>query len=293
MKINMKNDSIISAGVYPAWHPTLPIIAYSTNKTGQSFHTRDINKIEVLDSESDLIAFDVLKNEVTTVARDSNEFECFPCWSPDGEWLYYGSAHFEYRDTVPKDAESIARAYEIKYNIYRKHFDMNTREFGERELVFDAVALDKSATFPRISPDGRYLLVGVGGWGCFHIWHRDADLWLMNLETKAVGPLKKANSDNVESFHAWSSNGRWIIFSSRRDDGGYTRPYIAHIDKDGNDSKAFELPTENPDYHRQFMKSYNVTEFLRGPIEISPQTIADELKTDGLPPVKYVSKLNK
>ena len=291
MKVNMKNDSLLSAGVYPAWHPTLPIIAYSTNKTGQSFHTRDINKIEVLDSESDLIVFDVLNNEATNIENDTTEFECFPCWSPDGQWLYYGSAHFEYRDTVPKDAESIRRAYEIRYNIYRKPFDLNTHEFGAKELVFDAASMSKSATFPRISPDGRFLLVGVGGWGCFHIWHRDADLWMMNLETKAVAPLKNANSDNVESFHAWSSNGRWIIFSSRRDDGGYTRPYIAHIDKDGNDSKAFELPTEDPDYHRQFLKSYNVTEFLRAPINIKPQTIADKLKEDGLPPVKYVQKL--
>ena len=45
-KINMRNDSILSAGVYPAWHPWLPLIVYSTNKTSQSFHTQNLNKIE-------------------------------------------------------------------------------------------------------------------------------------------------------------------------------------------------------------------------------------------------------
>ena len=58
-KINMKNDSILSAGVYPAWHPTLPLIVYSTNTTRQIFHTTNPNKIEVYDSQSDLIAYDI------------------------------------------------------------------------------------------------------------------------------------------------------------------------------------------------------------------------------------------
>ena len=54
-KVNMKCDSTISAGVYPAWHPWLPLIVYSTNHTSQTFHTRNLNKIEVFDSASDLI----------------------------------------------------------------------------------------------------------------------------------------------------------------------------------------------------------------------------------------------
>jgi len=44
-KVNLKTDSTISAGVYPAWHPTHNFIAYSINDTGQSFHTKNNNKI--------------------------------------------------------------------------------------------------------------------------------------------------------------------------------------------------------------------------------------------------------
>ena len=62
-KSDLKTDSTISAGVYPAWHPTLPLIAYSTNHTGQSFHTRSKAKIEVQDSESDIILYDIEKND--------------------------------------------------------------------------------------------------------------------------------------------------------------------------------------------------------------------------------------
>ena len=291
-KIGMKNDSILSAGVYPAWHPWLKLIVYSTNMTGQIFHSVNPNKIEVFDSESDLIAYDVEKNEVTNIENDTTEMECFPFWAPDGKALYYCSAHFEYRDTIDKGKEFVTRTQEAKYNLYKKRFDPETMQFGPRELVFAADSLGKSATLPRISPDGRYLMFTVAKYGIFHIWHHDADLWMLDLQTGEVRNMEEINSPDTESYHSWSSNGRWVVFSSRRYDSNYTRPYIAHIDKNGHASKPFELPCANPDYHRQLLKSYNVPEFMRGPVTIKPQQFADALKKEA-EPVKYVNKLGK
>ena len=292
-KINMRNDSILSAGVYPTWHPWLPLIVYSTNMTGQIFHSTNPNKIEVFDSESDLIAYDVEKNEVTNIENDPAEMECFPFWAPDGKTLYYCSAHFEYSDTVTdKGKEFITRTQEAKYNLYKKRFNPETMQFGLRELVFAADSLDKSATLPRISPDGRYLMFTVAKYGVFHIWHHDADLWMLDLQTGEVRNMEEINSADTESYHSWSSNGRWVVFSSRRYDSNYTRPFIAHIDKNGHGSKPFELPCANPDYHRQLLRSYNVPEFMKGPVTIKPQRFADALKQDA-EPVKYVNKLSK
>ena len=290
-KINMRNDSIISAGVYPAWHPWLPLIVYSTNHTGQSFHTRNLNKIEVFDSASDLIAYDVEKNEVTNIENDSTEFEVFPFWAPDGKTVYYCSAHFEFRDTVSHETEVIFRAKEIRYNLYKKSFNPETLEFGPRELVYRADSLGKSVTLPRVSPDGRYLMFTLGNYGVFHIWHHEADLYLMDLQDGSVRAMDEINSDDTESYHSWSSNGRWVIFSSRRNDAGYTRPFIAHVDANGRGSKPFELPQADADYHRQFMKSYNIPEFMRGPVEVTPQEFARVLKDSDGEPVKYVSGL--
>lgn len=89
------------------------------------------------------------------------------------------------------------------------------------------------------------------------------------------------------------SNGRWVIFSSRRDDGVFTRPFMAHIDANGQESKPFELPCADPDYHRQLLRSYNIPEFMLGPVDIKPQTFADVLNGDGEPPVKYVKQLSR
>jgi hypothetical protein len=282
-KVNLKTDSTLSAGVYPAWHPQLNLIAYSTNQTMQSFHTLDQNKIEVFDKQSDLILYDPERNEVNIIADEENEFETFPCWSPDGKWLYYCSAHFEWRDTISHEAECILRYKDVKYSVYRKSFDPQTRTFGQRQPVFLADSLGLSATLPRLSPDGRYLLLAVGAWGTFHIWHNDADLWLMDLSADRIRPFDEVNSPSVESFHNWSSNGRWIVISSRRDDGNFTRPFFAHVDTAGHATKPFELPTDDPNFHREFMKSYNVPEFMRGPVTVTPQQFADELKKPATP----------
>ena len=269
------------------------MIVYSTNTTRQIFHLTHPNKIEVYDTQSDLIAYDVAKNEVTNIENDPDEFECYPFWAPDGKSVYYCSAHFEYPDSTESQRfEVVSHAYSIRYNLYRKSFNPATMKFGRRELVFDADTMKMSATFPRISPDGRFLMFTLAKYGVFHIWHHDADLWMIDLKEKKARPAVELNSKDTESYHSWSSNGRWVVFSSRRDDGNYTRPFIAHIDDNGKGSRPFELPCADPDYHRQFMKCYNIPEFMRGPVTIKPQAFADVLKGDG-EPVKYVQKLSK
>ena len=290
-KVNMKNDSILSAGVYPAWHPWLNLIVYATDKTQQIFHAVDSNKVEVYDLSSDIIAYDVEKDLVTNLENDSNEFEVFPAWAPDGKTLYYSSGHFVDNDSTPSKSRNVIKRYkDLKYDLYKKSFDPETMSFGPRELVFDAVAVGQSAVLPRVSPDGRFLLFSSGEHGYFHIWHHDSDLWMMDLKSGEVRKVDEWNSPDTESYHSWSSNGRWVIFSSRRDDGSYTRPFIAHVDAEGHGSKPFELPSADPDYHRQFMRSYNIPEFMRGPVTIRPQQFADVLKGEGVN-VKYVNKL--
>ena len=279
-KVSLKTDSTISAGVYPAWHPTHNLIAYSVNDTGQSFHTKKNNKIEVQDLKSDLILYDVDRNEVSHIENDTLEWEVFPAWAPDGKTLYYCSAHLEIQDHAQREREIIDRYRDFKYNIYRKAFDPETKTFGPSELVLDARAMGKSATFPRISPDGRYLLFGMGEYGCFHIWHKDADLYIIDLETMKLRNVREVNSDDVESYHAWSSNGRWMLFTSRRDDGGYTRLYLAYFDKRGRAHKPFLLPQRDPYFYGDYYKSYNVPEFMVEPVAITPQEFADYLNQD-------------
>jgi Tol biopolymer transport system component len=287
-KINLKNEHTISAGVYPSWHPTENLIAYSTNDTGQNFHTNDNQKVEVMDSKSDLILYDIDKNEISVIADDPTLLETFPSWSNDGKKLYYVAA--AYPVGINGNSQDIYLQYDkFQYNLYRKAFNTVTREFSSADTLFEASEYGKSVAFPRESPDGKYLLFTLGDYGNFHIWHKSSDLYLLDLETKALSALTALNSSDVESYHSWSSNGRWIIFSSRRDDGSYTRLYIAYF-KDGQAFKPFILPQEDPDFYGNFFKSYNISEFMTQAVSVSPNELANVIQKEAKPAIFNNSK---
>ena len=285
-KVNMKTDSTISAGVYPFFNPKYDVVAYSVNNTGQIFHTKDPNKVEVQDQASDVIIYDPVREIVTHVANDPDCLEVFPAWSPDGKTLYYCSAYFPVSKSVPHVENMIRNYKDIKYDILRRSWNPETGEFGEAEVVFSASSIGKSATFPRISPCGRYLLFAMAEYGCFHIWHRDADLYVLELETGSYWELNGANSQFPESYHSWNSTGRWILFASRRDDTNYSRLYIAHMNEDGTSDKAFLLPQENSEYYDFFDRSYNVPEFMVEPVRTTPYEFVEVIKSEPVN-VKY------
>jgi len=268
-KLNTKTDSTISALVYPYWHPSEKFIAFSVNTTLQSFFNHDPNRIEVFDKASDVVVYDVQGHGIfwSPLTKTTGRFETFPTFSPDGRWLYFCSA--EAVNDMPAGYDK------VKYAIMRIRFNPEDRTFGDTvETVFNAPAMGMSASFPRISPDGKYLAFTLHGYGNFSIWHKDADIRLIDLETGELIDDMAMNSEDVESYHSWSSNGRWLIFSSRRDDGLYTKPYIVHIGTDGRASKPFLLPQEDPlKYYHDLLFSYNIPEMMSGEMTVKKSSI--------------------
>jgi len=292
VKYDLKTDSTISGGVYPAWHPTQKLIAYSVNSTGQAFHTRSPEKIEVQDRASDLIVFDIERDMIIPVSTDPNQYEIFPSWSPDGNTLYFCSAYYDMSDTVGThqgDRLQMDAYQKFKYDLWRIPYNPSTKTFGKKEKVIDAAAIGKSITLPRVSPDGKYLLFTMGDYGCFHIWHKSSDLYLLDLATGKFRKLENVNSPDVESYHTWSSNGRWIVFSSRREDGSYTRSYFAYFDKQHKAHRPFVLPQAYPEHNHDRYTSYNIPEFMKEPVTISPQQFASALKAEPIK-AKYQSR---
>ncbi|MBR5660319.1 MAG: PD40 domain-containing protein [Bacteroidales bacterium] len=280
-KVNLKTKSTISAGVYPAWHPEERLIVYSVNRTRQFFHEKNIQKLEVQDPASDLILYDIDSNEVSMVSADTLAFETFPTWSPDGKTLYYSSARQPEIALLPSD--SIAVCFDkIHYDLMSRQFDLQTKSFGPEKLVFDAKSSEMSAMEPRVSPDGRYLLFSYGRYGTFHIWHRDSDLWVKDLQTGESKALDPANCPDADSFHNWSSNGRWIVYTSRRDDGLFTRVYFTYFDKDGNAHKPVMLPMRDLSGRSDEVYSYNVPEFTVEPIRQSVRDLSKMISTDAV-----------
>ncbi|MBO7069270.1 MAG: PD40 domain-containing protein [Bacteroidaceae bacterium] len=277
-KVQMKDSTIITAGVYPSWHPHENLVAFSTNKTGQAFHIYHPEKLEVMDESSDLLLYDVTKNEVSHIIRTPNDLETFPCWSPDGKTLYYCNANVTslLNPSLPDSTRTqqlMIRYDSIYYNLMSVTFDAKSRQFGEPKLEVDAASEHKSISVPRVSPDSRYVLYTQGDYGQFHIWHKSADLWVKELQTGKCYALTAANSKDAESFHSWSSNGRWIVFASRRMDGNYSRAFLAYFDKNGQAHKAFVIPQEDPEMNVLLLKSFNVPELTKDAVSISTADI--------------------
>ena len=273
-KLNTKTPQTLSALVYPRWHPSGKYIGFSVNDIAQFFHSTNPNRIEVYDSVSDVVVYDVENHQIATspLLTDTTRLETMPAWSPDGRTLYFCSS------AQPKVPEGYR---DIRYSIRSIAFDPEAFSFGDKlDTVYDAMTSGKDATFPRVSPDGRFLLFAETAYGCFAIWHKDADLRMIDLQDGSFRTLDEVNGPDADSYHCWSSNSRWIIWASRRLDGLYSRLFIAHIDADGNASKPFLLPQKDSHHDALLLKSYNVPELITGPVTFDPEEMARIAKTD-------------
>lgn len=272
---NTKTDHTLGFCVYPYWHPSGRYIVYSTNATRQGFHVSSEKLIEVFDSASDLQVYDTESNELITApsVKIDSLWETFPSFSPDGCTIYFCRA---LQKPIPDGLTN------VRYNLYKVSFDPVTGTIGENvNLLVDAESEGKSISFPKPSYDGRYLMYTLLDYGQFSIWHHEADLWLLDLETGERRCLDTVNSPDTESYHNFSSTSRWFVFSSRRDDGLFTRPYFSHIDEDGAVTKPFMLPQENPSefYGGRFL-SYNVPEFVTGPVQFNKNKAQKLINSD-------------
>lgn len=279
--LKARNDSIKGSLVYPYWHPQNEFVAYSTNQTHQSFHALKDERIEVFDQASDVLIYHPASH---SILRDSlvatpDHYENYPVFSPDGLTLYFCSS-------VAWDIP--AHYKDIQYNICRVGFDPATGVFtGQVDTLFNARMMGKSANHPRPSYDGRYLLFTLSDYGCFPIWHKEADQWLLDLQTGEARAIDEINSPDADSFHNWSSNSRWVVFTSRRENGLYTQLFLTHVDDKGRFSKPFLLPQRNPkEYYGETLYSFNTPDFTKTKVEFDSRSAAREILSDQRVPTK-------
>ncbi len=262
MWVETKTDSTKAAGSYSYWHPQGDYVALAVNSVHQAFFTGTGQRIEVYHMFSNVEVLDTRTNElILSPLLQTDDLEIFPAFSHDGKWLYYSTS---------KPCRVPAEYEKVKCSLCRIAFDAEKGVFGETvDTLLNGLATDKSYVLARPSYDGRWLMYCASSRGNFPVSQNDADLWLMDLKTGESRELKELNTPQSESYHNWSENSRWLVFSSKREDGMYTKLYLATIDEQGRVSKPFLLPQRHPrKFYREMMDAYNCPDFTKSKVEL-------------------------
>jgi hypothetical protein len=265
-------NKIASKWGYTAIHPSGKMAAYAIMKVHAFFHTAGLEVRDVVDLDSAILYYDFDKRIVksTPDLKDAQRLETYPTWTPDGKWLYFCSAAIPWTDRVtvpPKNFD------QVRYDLRRISYDIEKDQWGKAETALSSETTGKSILLPRVSPDGRLLVFCMCKYGCFPIYQTTSDLYVMDLQTGQYRVME-CNSAFSESWHSFSSNSRWLAFSSKRQGGLFTRTYFAYLEPDGKARKPFVLPQEDPDYYEKTLQCFSVPELLTGPVTIPEKELA-------------------
>ena len=262
---------------HTSWHPSGQLVAYSIYDVRLLLHAVRQTTQDVIEFDS-MLAYYRLGQDAAQSAiplRDRSRLETQPSWDPQGKFLYFASAPKLWTDMKKFPP---ARYAEVRYDIQRIAYDVATDTWGDIETVVPSTRLNQSCIFPSVSPDGRFLMFCACAYGCFGLYQPSTDLFAMDLETGDIQRLA-CNSDFSESWHVWSSNSRWIVFSSKRPTGQFTRLYLCYIDENGRARKPFVLPQRDPEFYDSALHCYNVPEMITGPVRIPKRQLLAAIRS--------------
>lgn len=256
-KLNTRTENT-GGGVYGDISADGRYGVFTTADITFAIHSRVDLRMEVFDKRSDLVVVDFDNLTVTDSPATSGEEyqETFPCFSADGRTIFFCRAvHHEQPDSIS----------EMHYDIAVVQFDPETGKMGDRVITIVPAGENLSFSHLKASPDGHWLMATAAQYGTFPVWHKESDIWLIDLQTRKIDNLPVVNAFGADTYHSWSSNSRWVVFASKRDDMVYGRPYIAYIGPDGKTGKPFLLPQKDPDKYLTTLKSFNLPELYTIP----------------------------
>lgn len=278
--------------VYPSWHPCGKWIAFSTNIVGIYGYAAHHAYADIFDTACNIILYNTENNEIMldkTLWTNAYE-ETWPAWSADGKWLYFCRAAKLPADTAALYPDIAERIRHIRFDLCRVAFDAEKGCFSKQVQVVAASGKNLSYSIPRLNPDGKSLLVCRADFNSVP-YHANGDLVWIDLENASKGqnaaeqenPAYILNSKECESYHDWSSNGRWVVFGSKRQNNHYEWLYIAYFDGK-RFGKPFLLPQKQGDFYKNCFRVFNVPGFTRNASPLSPRKAVEGKDASTLPP---------
>jgi tetratricopeptide (TPR) repeat protein len=210
------------------FYPTRGIIAYYSKKTNEIKSLRGVDNPEYV--------------------------QCDPVWSPDGKYIVFARAPAKEPYMSGMDLAKYANdpnEIKIQYDLYRLEF--NEGKGGTPVPIEGASRNDMSNSFPKVSPDGKWIVFVKCRNG--QLMRPDSKLWIVPF-SGGKARLMNCNTARMNSWHSFSPNSRWLVFSSKVNTP-YTQMFLTHIDEDGHDSPPILIPNSTPDN-----RAVNIPEFV-------------------------------
>lgn len=275
--ILMRGDTLMKIAVpdnynlrftYPAWHPSGKIVAFSTNLPASVHYASSTHKIiYTLDTLGSIVLLDVENMrlfscpELTDTAYD----QVFPTWSPDGKRLYFCRSPRKDYDVFPFPQyidSSLSmrqnRTEQIWDDLMQMDFDPQTKVFSGLRCTYPFSQMQKSATMPKVSRNGRYLLLSLLKTSTFPLQNL-GDFYRLDLQADTLQPVEvdNLNTPGSEKGHSFSSDGNWMVFSSSRRTLAIPETYITHFNpENGTFSKPFLVPQKKGDFYRTNLQGF-------------------------------------
>jgi hypothetical protein len=268
---------------WTAWHPSGQIIASSFSTPRLIYHSARKEMRDVAELQGWIGYFRPGEYRVRPVPGldDRSRLNTFPAWSPDGAYLYFCSSPNPWTNMNALTAVSHKTAM---YDLMRVAHDVTKDSWGQPEVVVSARAAGFSCAQPRISPDGRWLFFCGPEYGCWPVYDETSDLWGLDLRAgQANGQFAwrklELNSPASESLVSWSSNSRWVVFSSKRMSPPFSRPHIAYVKPDGTCGRPFVVPQADPEYYDSVLKTYTIPVLATGPITVPQKDLVSAIRS--------------
>ena len=260
----------IQMTTFMAWAPDEQKLAFSANQQIVAFSPIIHETQFAGEPTSDIAIYELSQNTTYLLpgASDPDLLEIYPRWSPDGKSIVYCS-------TLPG-----MHPEETHYDLQIIPF--NEGKGGLASAIPGASKNGKSNYYPRFSPEGKWFSFCQSSGG--DLIRSSSDIYLLPGDLKGPSHRLESNVDYAaDSWHSWSSNGRWLVFATKRDDGIYARLYLTQIDEEGHASPAVRLPLK-----RLPLKSFNIPEFVAHAPRISERELFEAIRVEE--PAKEIQK---
>ncbi len=215
-----------------------------------------------------LVVYDTKTGDFRSLpgADDPEYVQSNPTWSPDGKSIVFARTKAYRRDAIAnarnilldeKDVPEFTRDKEpFKFDLYRVPF--NDGRGGKAEPIEGASHNGKSNYFAKFSPDGKWIIFCKAE--NYMLLMPDSELFIIPAAGGEARRLR-ANTPRMNSWHSWSSNGRWLVFSSKANTA-YTQLFLTHIDEDGESTPPVVLERFTGDD-----RAANIPEFVPLPAD--------------------------